>query len=114
MSRYSKYKAVPTVLDGVRFDSKGEARHYAELRLRERAGEISGLLLQPRFTLQEKFTDTAGVKHRAIKYVADFQYVENGRVVVCDYKGIETPAFRIKAKLFRAKYPELELRIVKG
>ncbi len=111
----SKYRAVPTVLDGIKFASKGESRHYAELRLRERAGEISGLLLQPSFVLQEKFTDAGGVKQRAVKYVADFQFIENGRVVVVDYKGApETPVFKMKAKMFRMKFPNLELRIVRG
>ena len=113
MKSRSKYRAIPTVLDGIRFASKGEARRYAELRLLERAGEISCLTLQPSFVLQEKFTDAAGVKHRAIKYVGDFKYLENGRTVVEDFKGMETQAFRIKSKLFRAMYRDVELRIVK-
>lgn len=111
--RHRKYNAIPTVLDGIRFASKGEAHHYAELRLRERAGEISNLTLQPSFVLQEKFTDASGVKHRAIKYVGDFKYLENGRTVVEDFKGVETPAFKIKSKLFRALYRDIELRVVK-
>lgn len=113
MKPHTKYRAIPTTLDGIRFASKGEAKRYAHLRLRERAGEISVLTLQPSFVLQDKFTDAAGVKHRAIKYVGDFQYLENGRTVVEDFKGVETPAFKIKAKMFRAKFRDVELRVVK-
>lgn len=109
----SKYRAIPTTIDGIRFDSKGEARRYGMLRLMERAGEISDLTLQPSFVLQEAFTDSNNVKQRAITYRADFQYTEKGRTVIEDYKGIETPVFKMKAKMFRAKYPDLELRIVR-
>jgi hypothetical protein len=43
--------------------------------------------------------------------VADFRYHENGRLVVEDTKGMETAVFKIKAKLFRYRYPTIELRI---
>ncbi len=43
----TKYRAQPTIVDGIRFHSKGEARRYQELRLLERAGEITNLELQP-------------------------------------------------------------------
>ena len=46
-----KYRAVPTVIDGIRFASKAEARRYGELRLLEQAGEIRDLVRQPRFAL---------------------------------------------------------------
>lgn len=36
-------------LDGVVFDSKREMKRYAELKLREKAGEISDLELQPQY-----------------------------------------------------------------
>lgn len=108
-----KYGAVKTVIDGITFASKAEGRRYVELRKREQAGEIMRLQLQPRYELQEAFTDALGVKHRAINYVADFAYFEHGAVVVEDVKGVETPEFRIKAKLFRYRYRGTELRIVK-
>lgn len=107
-----KYHAVATEVDGVRFVSKAEARRYSELRLLEKAGAIQNLELQPSFLLQEAFTDAAGAKHRAIHYVADFRYREGGRLVVEDVKGVETEAFKIKAKLFRYRYRGIELRIV--
>lgn len=36
----SKYRNVPTVVDGIRFQSKAEARRWTELRMLERVGEI--------------------------------------------------------------------------
>ncbi|MDD3747626.1 MAG: DUF1064 domain-containing protein, partial [Anaerostipes sp.] len=45
--RYSKYGARKTVIDGITFDSKREAKRYQELKLLEQAGEISYLELQP-------------------------------------------------------------------
>lgn len=41
----SKYGAVKTEVDGIKFDSKHEALRYQELRLLEQAGEITNLRL---------------------------------------------------------------------
>jgi hypothetical protein len=109
--RAPKYGNEQEVVDGITFDSKAEAERYKELKLMERAGEISGLELQPRFVLQEAFTDDAGVNHQAITYVADFRYIERGALVVEDVKGAETAVFKIKAKMFRYRYRSIELRI---
>lgn len=97
-----KYGNRRTVVDGITFDSAAEARRYGELRLLERAGQVSGLRLQPEYLLP------AGVKYRG-----DFEYTEAGRLVCEDVKGVETQAFRIKAKLFRERYPHIELRVTK-
>ena len=111
--RRHKYNAQPTEIDGIRFDSKREAQRYQELQMLAAAGEIHALQLQPRFELQPAFEDSQGKRHRAIHYVADFQYVENGSVIVEDTKGMETAVFKLKKKLFLFTYPDVELRIVK-
>ena len=46
-----KYKNVPTIVDGIRFDSKKEANRDAELRLLQRAGHITNLQRQVPFDL---------------------------------------------------------------
>lgn len=107
----SKYKARRTTVDGVTFDSKGEANRYAELRLLEAAGKITDLQLQPRFGLQPKFETDNGEKVRAISYVADFQYFEDGRLVVEDFKGMETPAFKLKLRMLLYKFRDITVRI---
>jgi gp72 family protein len=99
----SKYSSVKTDVDGVAFDSKKEAEFYAELKVRERAGEISHLRLQPRYLLQEAFKHD-GKQYREIEYVADFEYIENGVTVVIDVKGFKTAVYMLKKKLFLYKY----------
>ena len=41
-----KYRAEPTVVDGIRFDSKLEARYYEQLKIRQAGGEVVGFLRQ--------------------------------------------------------------------
>lgn len=95
----TKYRNRKTVIDGYRFDSMREAARYQELRLLERAGVISELELQPKYTLQPGFT-REGKKHRAITYTADFRYRdERGATIVEDVKGVQTQVFRMKRKM---------------
>ena len=106
----TKYGNRFTVVDGIRFDSCAEADRYRVLRLRERAGEISDLELQPKFVLLPAF-ERNGTKYRAITYRGDFAYIENGRSIVEDVKGMATDLFKVKEKLFRYHYPDIELRV---
>lgn len=107
----SKYNNKKTQIDMYVFDSVKEAKRYKELKLLERAGEISNLELQPRFLLQDSFKKN-GRTYRKIEYVADFKYIEKGKIIVEDVKGIQTDVFKIKHKLFEKIYPELELKII--
>jgi hypothetical protein len=100
----SKYKNVPTVVDGVRFASKAEATRDGELRLLERAGKINGLKRQPRFPLK-----VGGVK--VCTYVGDWEYMDGNYRVVEDRKGVLTAAFKIKWALAKALHPEIEWRL---
>lgn len=47
------------------------------------------------------------------KLIADFRYTKGGIDVVEDYKGLLTPVFRLKSKLFTANYG-FDLKIVKS
>ena len=96
----SKYHAVPTEIDGIRFASKAEARRYQELSLLESGGAIRELELQPAYDLIVN-----GVK--VGRYVGDFRYWDNERnvAVVEDVKGgnaTKTPVYRLKRKLVQA------------
>ena len=108
----NKYRNVNVMIGTIKFDSIAEARRYQELKLLEKAGEISCLKLQPRYLLQEGFKKN-GKTYRKIEYVADFRYFNGEKVIIEDVKGKETEAFKIKHKLFEYIYPEYELRIVK-
>lgn len=99
----SKYNNKKTEVDGHVFDSKAEARRYNELKLLQAAGEIIGFTIQPSFLLEE-----------GIRYRPDFMICgKDGQIWVEDVKGVETKDFKIKKKLWEAKFPWLELRIVK-
>jgi hypothetical protein len=90
-----KYRNIPTVAYGIKFDSKKEARRYGELLLLARAGKITNLSLQPSFILS-----VDGIK--ICTYVGDFKYTENGQFIVEDVKGIKTAVYQIKKKLMKA------------
>ena len=99
----SKYNNKKTEVDGHVFDSKAEARRYNELKLLQAAGEIIGFTIQPSFILE-----------KGIRYRPDFMICgKDGRIWVEDVKGVETKDFKIKKKLWEAKFPWMELRIVK-
>ena len=88
----SKYHSRKTTLAGMTFDSKKEAQRYVELRCLERAGEITALEHQVPFELLPVQKDQDGrVIERAVKYTADFVYVDSaGRKVVEDVKSSAT------------------------
>lgn len=109
----SKYHNRKTTIDGITFDSQAEARRYMELKLLLKAGQISNLKLQPIFELQPKYKNNKDKSIRAITYKADFQYIENGKAVVEDVKGMETKEFKIKQKILEYKYPDIDFRLIK-
>ena len=107
MRRTHKYNATKTEVDGIKFDSKAEARRYKELKLLESVGDISKLELQPKYELQESFTHN-GKRIRSINYVADFFYLDkDGNKIVEDVKGLKTDVYLLKKKMFQKKYPDL-------
>lgn len=108
----NKYKNTKIVVDNIKFDSNLEATRYKELKLLLRAKQISNLRLQVPFLLQEGFKKN-GKTYRKIEYIADFQYIENGKTIVEDVKGIQTDVFKLKHKIFEKVYPDLELKIIK-
>lgn len=108
----NKYRNKKTQIGMYVFDSISESKRYKELALLEQAGQIKGLELQPKFLLQEGFKKN-GKTFRKIEYIADFMYIENGKVIIEDVKGMETDVFKLKRKMFEYKYPGFELRIVK-
>ena len=101
---YNKYRNQKVKYKGITFDSKAEFEFYLYLQ----SEGHKDIVLQPKFELQPKFRDNTGTLNRAITYTADFQ-INN---IVYDVKGMETDVFKIKKKLFKYKFPELELKLV--
>ena len=87
-------------LDGMEFDSRREANRYAELKLLQRAGEISDLRTQVRYTLIPGQRKPSGGTEHAVTYTADFVYRDkSGREIVEDAKGVRTQQYIIRRKL---------------
>ena len=114
--RRGRSNAVRTECDGITFASKVEARRYGELKLLEKAGEITHLRDHPKFRLIDGGRDRDGNVIRPIDYIADFDYYEGNQWVVEDVKGKTaklTDVFAIKRKMFLLKYQDIEFRIVR-
>lgn len=100
----SKYGATKTTVDGITFDSAKEAARYGELKLLEKAGELSELETQPRFSLNVRAWD-APVSLIIGEYRGDFRYrTSHGATVVEDVKGLKTALYRWKKKHVEAQY----------
>ena len=82
------------------FHSVKEYDRWNELKLLQRAGKISDLQRQVRFTLiPSQRADNGKVIEFPVFYIADFAYTENGKQVVEDAKGAKTKEYVIKRKL---------------
>ena len=103
----SKYGNVKTVIDGITFDSKREAKRYQELLLLEKAGQIIDLKRQVKFELTPKQKNpVTGKSVRESSYIADFVYFDthHQRIVVEDSKGFSTDLFKFKQKLMLKQF----------
>lgn len=101
----SKYKAVRVNNRFGRFDSRKEYNRYLVLADMEKHGEISELERQVEFLLIPSQRDERGkVIEKAVKYKADFRYMQDGKVVVEDVKGIKTRDYIIKRKLMLERF----------
>lgn len=94
--RERKYGNLITHVDGIRFDSKREARYYEQLKLRRAAGEVSYWLRQVPVHLPG-----------GTRYVIDFLvFFTDGRAPdYVDVKGRETKEFKIKKREVEHHYP---------
>lgn len=109
-AKSNKYKNKITELDGVKFDSKFEAKVWAGLQLQERLGEISDLRRQVKYPLVVN-------DQKVCDLVLDFVYTtKDGLHVYADAKSEATRknrAYAIKKKLFKAIYSRAITEILK-
>ena len=95
--RTSKYNNHPTTVDGIRFDSKKEARYYEQLKIRIAAGEVGYFHMQVPIRLPG-----------GTKYVVDFLvfFTDPARPPeYVDVKGVQTKLFRVKKREIEHHYP---------
>lgn len=95
----NKFKAIRTTINGVTFASKKEANYYWQLKLRERAGEVSHIELQPTYDIIINGQHICKVK-------LDFRYYDNRDKCyhIVDVKGLDTPVSKLKRKLVNAQH----------
>jgi hypothetical protein len=103
----TKFNAVKVVYDGRKFDSKLECNIYKVLK--ERLVPYGFHIgFQPLFILQDKFKFEGHII-RPITYKADFLIYKGSpdtdigvfnKYAIIDAKGMETPEFKLKRKLF--------------
>lgn len=98
----NKYRNTWVECDGIRFHSKAERDFYIVLKNLESIGAVKLLELQPKVYM----TDAK------ILYKPDFLIEEKDQLVYVDVKGMETPVFKIKKKLWKF-YGNGKLRLVK-
>jgi hypothetical protein len=112
MKRRSKYGAKPTTIrhagKDIRCASLAEAKRFGELILLLRARKIDHLEFHPSYPLVVEGKKVA-------TYIADAKYLdlEVGQYVIEDTKGMQTPVFKLKAKLFEAIYGQ-PIKLVKA
>ena len=118
----SKYHAKKVTYDGYTFDSKKEANRYRELRLLEKAGVVTELELQKRYELipaqyesyprygkkGNRLKDGQKCVEKAVYYLADFDYCQDGKHIVEDVKGYKGSTayavFALKRKWMLYRY----------
>lgn len=113
----NKYHARKCEAFGIQFDSFAERDRYFQLVEMQQDGLIHHLRCHPEFVLLEGFRDIDGKSERAIRYTADFSYVDDkGLTVVEDVKSSSTAQSRdwsLRRKLFKSKFPTMALREVR-
>ena len=105
MKRRNKYNAQPQMVDGIRFDSKREAKRWAELKLLERAGEISNLKRQVPIKLEGRDRPLTTRTGRQMRLTVDFQYTDNrtGLTIFEDSKGVPTRDYEVRRAVAAAQ-----------
>lgn len=105
-----KYGAKKTEYDGQVYPSRAEAHYAAALDLSVAAGVLRSWCRPAPVVL----LDAPRARDR-ITYQPDFHCVTpDGSEYWVDVKGVLTPVFRLKQKLWKARFPDRDLRVVEA
>ena len=106
--RPHKYHARRTYYQGEAYPSRGEAAYARHLDLLKAAGTIHDWRRGREWVLLD-----APRRRDRIVYVPDFEvWPTPEQFELREFKGAMTPSFRLKAKLFKARYPDVPLVVV--
>ncbi len=111
-AKTGRMNSIKKEVDGIKFDSIMEANYYEYLKKEQLLGHILSFELQPEYVLLDPY-EKYGRNIRGIKYIADFLIVYpdlSERVI--DVKAVEMDDFKLKRKMFDAKYPDLYLQLI--
>ena len=99
---------------GILFDSQLECRFYTSYIIPNlKTGKIKSVRRQVHYELLPSFV-YQNKKQRKIEYISDFDILyEDKSFVVVDVKGMIKPIDKIKAKLFKYRYPDIEFKFIK-
>jgi hypothetical protein len=107
-----KFRNVPALYGGQRYDSTGEAEYARRLDLRKAAGDIRDWRRGRVWTLLESPT---GRKQDGITLRPDYEvWDSDGGFRVVDFKGVLTRDFRLKVNLWRVVHPAVPLYVVRA
>lgn len=100
----NKYHAKKVTYDGITFDSTKEYRRYVDLKLLEKAKEITDLKVHFPIILFDK-----SEYGRTLYYIADFTYYDCDKNFVVEdvkgcKKGVAYQMFRLKKRIIAEKY----------
>jgi hypothetical protein len=112
--RRHKYNAVVTEYAGEVYPSRGEAEYARHLDRLKAAGAIHGWRRGGEWVLLDSPT---GRKRDGITYRPDFEVwdtPDGGGFRVVDFKGVVTREFRLKARLWKARYPDVPLVVARA
>lgn len=101
--RAPKYGNRNVTLDGITFDSVGEAARWCDLRNLQRAGHISALERQVLVPLLGRDGPLKTDRGNPMHWKADFVYMERGQRVYEDFKGFKTPGYLLKKAILAAQ-----------
>lgn len=97
--KINKYRNKKVKFNGLTFDSIGEYEYYLHLKT---VLKINNIEVHPKTFLS----------NAKISYSPDFLFYENDKKIYVDFKGFQTPVFRLKRKLWQ-HYGDGILRLVK-
>lgn len=107
----SKYHNVSQVYNGIRYDSKKEAKYAEDLDWRVKAGDIKS------WDRQKKISLDVNGKHIANYYIDFVVYHNDGSREYVEVKGFAAEVWRLKWKLFEALIqdidPGMEITVVR-
>ena len=94
----NKYRNVWTEYNGIRYQSKKEAKRAQELDLLKKAKKVKTIVRQPKFEIEIN-------GQHICNYKADFKIIySDDRIEYEDVKGIKTEIYKLKKKLVEVLY----------